>query len=219
MKNWTSKYKPEEGLFPSTGMLTSVGSGPKVPTMRDGGPGPEEQAFQKFFGTLPINLRSDKPDYNIRGYWDALGRPTEFDYSQPKENDGYYHAFSRNPETGEILKAPFHSTFKHAINEDRKAGYFPIVTPDGKIKTVSGNDLKPGQSVYAYGGDISIPNVYPEYKNGGGLLSRTVTCSNCGWSWKAVDGGKDPLTCHKCGGIIKMKQGGLTNNWTDKYKF
>lgn len=37
MKNWTSKYKPEEGLFPSTGMLTSVGSGPKVPTMNYGG--------------------------------------------------------------------------------------------------------------------------------------------------------------------------------------
>ena len=48
-----------------------------------------------------------------------------------------------------------------------------------------------------------------QYKNGGGLLSRTVTCSNCGWSWKAVDGGKDPMTCHHCGGIIKMEQGGM----------
>jgi len=47
-----------------------------------------------------------------------------------------------------------------------------------------------------------------QYKNGGGLLSRTVTCSNCGHSWKGVDGGMDPLTCHKCGGMIKMKQGG-----------
>ncbi len=31
----------------------------------------------------------------------------------------------------------------------------------------------------------------------GGLLSKKVTCSNCGWSWKAVDGGMDPMTCHK----------------------
>lgn len=46
------------------------------------------------------------------------------------------------------------------------------------------------------------------FKNGGGLLSRTVSCSNCGWSWKAVDGGKDVMTCHKCGGMIKMKNGG-----------
>lgn len=119
------------------------------------GPGDDELAFQQFFKTLPLNLRKDSPDYNIRGYWNALGKPSEFDYSQPKQDDGYYHAFSRNPETGEILKAPFHSTFKHAIEEDRKAGYFPIVTPEGKIKTVSGYDLKPGQSVYGNGGETT----------------------------------------------------------------
>lgn len=44
----------------------------------------------------------------------------------------------------------------------------------------------------------------------GGLLSKKVTCSNCGWLWKAVDGGINPMTCHKCGGTIKMKQGGET---------
>jgi hypothetical protein len=49
--------------------------------------------------------------------------------------------------------------------------------------------------------------------NTGGLLSRTVTCSNCGWSWKAVDGGKDPMTCHKCGGMAKLQNGG----WLNKY--
>ena len=48
----------------------------------------------------------------------------------------------------------------------------------------------------------------PRMANGGGLLSRTVTCSSCGHSWKAVDGGKDVMTCHKCGGMIKMKHGG-----------
>jgi hypothetical protein len=53
----------------------------------------------------------------------------------------------------------------------------------------------------------------PKQKNGGGLLSKSVTCSNCGWSWKATDGGSDPLTCHKCGGTIKMKNGG----WLDNY--
>ena len=42
----------------------------------------------------------------------------------------------------------------------------------------------------------------------GGLLSKTVSCSNCGWSWESVDGGADPLTCHKCGGTAKMKNGG-----------
>lgn len=64
----------------------------------------------------------------------------------------------------------------------------------------------------------------PMMSNGGGLLSRTVTCSNCGWSWKAVDGGKDVMTCHKCGGMIEMKQGGNISipdlersKWLSKY--
>ena len=42
------------------------------------------------------------------------------------------------------------------------------------------------------------------HKYGGGLLSRTVTCSNCGWSWKGVEGGEDVMTCHKCGGTAKL---------------
>jgi len=69
---------------------------------------------------------------------------------------------------------------------------------------------------YAEGGSswmLTNPNristFFPRMNNGGGLLSRKVTCSNCGWSWKAVDGGKDVMTCHKCGGMIKMKKGGM----------
>jgi len=79
---------------------------------------------------------------------------------------------------------------------------------------MGGQIFKEGDWVdkYKMGGGM-----FPEYDsyapprmNNGGLLSRTVTCSNCGWSWKAVDGGKDVMTCHKCGGNIKMKEGGLT---------
>jgi hypothetical protein len=53
----------------------------------------------------------------------------------------------------------------------------------------------------------------PRMANGGGLLSRKVTCSNCGWSWKAVEGGKDPMTCHKCGGMAKMQNGGMLDKF------
>ncbi len=67
--------------------------------------------------------------------------------------------------------------------------------------------MQPGQE-YNFGG-ASYVDEYPMMKNGGGLLSKTVSCSNCGWSWKAVDGGYDPLTCHKCGGIVKMQKGGI----------
>ena len=44
-------------------------------------------------------------------------------------------------------------------------------------------------------------------KKNGGALNKSVTCSNCGWSWKLSEGGSDPLTCHKCGGVVKMQNG------------
>ena len=44
-------------------------------------------------------------------------------------------------------------------------------------------------------------------KKNGGALNKSVTCSNCGWSWKLSEGGSDPLTCHKCGGIAKLQNG------------
>ena len=60
---------------------------------------------------------------------------------------------------------------------------------------------------YSFGGADHVDE-YPMMANGGGLLSKKVSCSNCGWSWEAVDGGSDPMTCHKCGGIAEMKNGG-----------
>ena len=93
----------------------------------------EEIQFQKFYNTLPENLQQDDPSYDIRGYWDSEGRPSEFDYSQPKEDDGYYHAYSINGNTGEYLKSPWHPTFQHAIDEDRKMGYRPTVNVRGEV--------------------------------------------------------------------------------------
>jgi hypothetical protein len=55
--------------------------------------------------------------------------------------------------------------------------------------------------------NVKSVNDNPVMKDGG-LLSKSVTCSNCGWSWKGVEGGLDALTCHKCGGMIKMQTGG-----------
>ena len=45
----------------------------------------------------------------------------------------------------------------------------------------------------------------PKMKRGGGLLDKTMECNNCGWSWKAADGGADVSTCHKCGGSALPK--------------
>lgn len=27
---------------------------------------------------------------------------------------------------------------------------------------------------------------------------KTITCNNCGWSWKLSEAGNDPFNCHKC---------------------
>lgn len=104
----------------------------------------EEKAFQNFYNTLPENLQTDDPTYDIRGYWDSEGRPDAFDYSQPKEDDGYYHAYSINSNTGEYLKSPAHETFQHAIDEDRKIGYRPIPNVYGRnIATYNPSIMEP----------------------------------------------------------------------------
>ena len=86
---------------------------------------------------------------------------------------------------------------------------------------------KPKKSYKKGGGYFPEYHSYtaPRMNNGGGLLSRKVTCSDCGWSWDAVDGGKDVMTCHKCGGMIKMKNGGdisvpdlQEDSWLSKYQ-
>ena len=49
-----------------------------------------------------------------------------------------------------------------------------------------------------------------EYKKGGALLTKKVTCKKCSWTWDAADGGDDVTTCHKCGGqgLIHAQGGG-----------
>ena len=55
-------------------------------------------------------------------------------------------------------------------------------------------------------------------KMGGGLLDKTIKCSSCGWEWKAADGGKDIMSCHKCPGkgLVKAEDGGENENPPDK---
>lgn len=62
--------------------------------------------------------------------------------------------------------------------------------------------MLPGNE-YQFPGDEVFET--PMAKYGGGLLSKTMKCNSCGWSWKAADGGNDLTTCHKCGGEAKIK--------------
>ena len=56
-------------------------------------------------------------------------------------------------------------------------------------------NMQPGQEYFFPGTQVTETRT-AKY---GGLLNKTVRCSNCGWSWKAADGGNDVSSCHKCG--------------------
>ena len=125
----------------------------------------KEKGFQNFFKTLPPNLTVDSPDYNIRGFWESLGEPKMFDSAKmKKEADGFFHAFSRNPETGEILKSPQHKTFKMAIEGDRAAGYYPIVTPGGIVKTTSAAEVMQQEENIKRAKSVSEKSSYGKFR-------------------------------------------------------
>ena len=121
----------------------------EFPQMQNGGSNrtqlspEEEQQFQNFYQSLPDNLMDDDPSYDIRGYWDSEGRPESFNYDQPKEEDGYYHGYSINSNTGEYLKSPTHPTFQHAVHEDRKIGYRPVTNVYGRNIAIQNESIIP----------------------------------------------------------------------------
>jgi hypothetical protein len=159
----------------------------------------DEEQFQRFYNTLPENLQSDDPSYDIRGYWDSEGRPEEFDYSQPKEDDGYYHAYSINQNTGEYLKNPWHPTFQHAIDEDKKIGYRPVVNVKGElIATENPSIADPEEQTFLrniegpanYIETELTPEEIEEYRKGGYIVEDLETYPRGGGPGKGKDTGK-----------------------------
>lgn len=73
--------------------------------------------YEEWKNSLPENLQ-DTVDYDLRGAYSSGATPV-------LEDDGDYHLPSRDPETGKILKKPWHPTYRQAIMEDIKLGYYP----------------------------------------------------------------------------------------------
>ena len=86
------------------------------------------------------------------------------------------------------------------------------ITMDGVSKRLYATDgqtskiLEPDSGTHFFSGPEVKEIALAKY---GGLLNKTITCSNCGWEWKAADGGSDVMDCHKCGGkgLIKAQEG------------
>lgn len=85
-------------------------------------------AYNQWRSTLPKNLQTETPDYDLYGAFEA-GLQPKWD-----DKDKSYHLGSRDPETGRILKRPTHPTFGKAIWSDMSLGYYPIYR-DGEIYT------------------------------------------------------------------------------------
>jgi hypothetical protein len=95
-----------------------------------------------------------------------------------------------------------------------------------KKRSVKNKIFDPNSQYYAEGGEYEEAELTPEeieayraegyivddteYKEGGALLTKKVTCKKCGWTWNAADGGDDMTTCHRCGGqgLIHAQHGG-----------
>lgn len=85
-------------------------------------------AYNQWRSTLPKNLQTETPDYDLYGAFQAGLQP------EWNNEDNSYHLGSRDPKTGRILKRPGHPTFGQAIYNDMLLGYYPIYR-DGEIYT------------------------------------------------------------------------------------
>jgi hypothetical protein len=169
-----------------------------------------DASYMNFVRTLPPNLaQPNDPSYNLRGYWNALGNPESFDYNQPTDPQGYYHAFSRDPRTGQILKAPFHPSFKEGVSDK---GAYKLVNPKGDVYT-QGFKYPAYEGYYGLPKNAIIDNNYdfldkPNYE---GYFQMGGTMSVPGVNGQIVSSGPQPLTSVKKtrGPITKNKKGDI----------
>lgn len=102
--------------------------------------------------SLPGNLQ-DESNYNLRRAYE-LGYEPEWN-----EDDKSYHLPTRDSETGEILKKPWHPTFLIGLQEDAKLGYYPQIK-NGTMYTTTWEGNENPIYKYADGGEIP-PNNKP----------------------------------------------------------
>ena len=110
---------------------------------RENNPG---KGYWDWRNSLPDNLKyTDDTEYNMRGAYESGAQPI-------LENDGFYHLPTRNPQTGEILKASLHPTFWKGLAEDAKIGYNAYFIGD-KVYTKSKEEGP--INVYTDGGEVA----------------------------------------------------------------
>lgn len=130
--NWTN-YNDQNGItFPYTNFFydpaTPAESLFKFKSGKDDSIIQNTSAYNQWRSTLPKNLQTETPDYDLYGAFKAGLQP------EWNDEDKSYHLDSRDPKTGRMLKKPGHPTFGQAIYNDMLLGYYPIYK-DGEIYT------------------------------------------------------------------------------------
>lgn len=101
---------------------------------------------------LPENLQ-DESSYNLKRAYELGYEP------EVVEGDSLKHLPTRDQETGEILKKPWHPTFLIGLLEDARLGYYPQII-DGTTYTTTWEGNENPIYKYADGGEIP-PNNKP----------------------------------------------------------
>lgn len=157
--SWLEKYKRGGGYFPEYKSFAP-------PRLKNGGePEPfDYKRFQKFYETLPNNLKDpnykygDYSRYDLYGMWNASGKPNSFTDVKdtelfPLNEDGKYHGFSVGND-GIWLKPKGHKSawmeyYHGSLNPELK-NKTVIQREDGRLQWVDKKQK---------GGDISIPDL------------------------------------------------------------
>lgn len=121
------------------------------------------------------------------------------------------------PDNTMVQLMPFGLVPKYKVDSLNNVGY----------KRAIGNSYINSAGMETYGPDssdaikkgLTLPPARDKQKNGGSTSS-TITCPNCGWTWKKSEAGNDPYVCHKCGmnNASKIQNSKKENGgWLNKY--
>ena len=118
-----SRYvpKPASAAYTKTQPYGSGANPNLTPVMQE-----ERDAYASFQNTLPENLKTDDPNYNMQGLWEAMGKPKTFKEAKksdywgaegwvPEPYDNLYHGPSVGAD-GWLLKSDKHDTFSQEID-------------------------------------------------------------------------------------------------------
>jgi len=146
---------------------------------------------------LPLTRRLKTPlTFDESGYVINSGKPTAFSAGLGNDLLGQHRVHLMAPKGTKV--SPISRAASSTSMQGEREILFPTTSKFKKLDTRL--NPKTGLEDYIIGLEMKK----------GGIASESVTCSNCGWSWKISEGGLNPLSCHKCGGVAKMQMGGMS---------